>query len=355
MNPKIAVQIFLLFFTISIRLLSQSDQINVFLQGKKITDIKNDGVDIWVATEGDGIYKYQSWNNKWINYSTNTNKIKQDFFYCLEIGNRYIWAGSADGLYIYDKKRNRWTKKRFALGGQFGNWIRSLKFDKDENVLWIGRFKYLSSYNLISKIYKDYDLTVGKNDKTNSILTITLDGDSAIWVGVEAGVHKYIKTDTLFQTKFYDAENNFFLKEGDQVSVNNILMEQNNIWFGTDEFVTRENPDFNTGGLFRFDRGIDWKKFDEYTSLSGNGIFSLELTGNYIWSSVYKFDPDSKSHEGKGVSLINRKTLNSRKINNDLIPETVYCLHFDGKNMWLGTNDGIRQINLTNNILPDFG
>ena len=198
-------------------------------------------------------------------------------------------------------------------------------------------------------------MTVGKNDKTNSILTITLDGDSAIWVGVEAGVHKYIKTDTLFQTKFYDAENNFFLKEGDRVSVNNILMEQNNIWFGTDEFVTRENPDFNTGGLFRFDRGIDWKKFDEYTSLSGNGIFSLELTGNYIWSSVYKFDPDSKSHEGKGVSLITRKNLKSKKINNDLIPETVYCLHFDGKNMWLGTNDGIRQINLTNNILPDFG
>ena len=342
--------IFLLFNS----LLAQSVEIEVFLEGIKVTDIKNDGVDMLVATEGNGIYKYVKWKNKWVNFSTENKKIKQDFFYCIEIGPRYVWAGSANGLYTFDKKRNRWSKRRFALGGQFGNWIRSLKFDKKENKLWIGRFKYLTQYNLLTKKYTDFDLTNQKNEKTNSVKSITLDGDSLIWIGVEAGLHKHLKSDSTFSTVFYDSKTNYFLQEGDQVSVSDILFEQNNIWFATDEFVTTQHPDFNVGGLYRFDRGINWIKFSEYSNLSGSGIFSLELTGNYIWTSVYKFNPENKTVFGRGINLINRKTLKTIKIDNDLIPETVYTLHFDGNNMWLGTNDGIRKINLTNLLIPDL-
>ena len=80
MNSRIILKITFLLILFFGDFFSQSADINIFLQGKKITDIKNDGVDIWVATEGDGIYKYQKWNNKWINYSTKTKKIKQDFF-----------------------------------------------------------------------------------------------------------------------------------------------------------------------------------------------------------------------------------------------------------------------------------
>ena len=336
-------------------IMADENFIEIHLQGKKITDIKNDGVDIWVATEGDGIYKYHKLNKKWINYSTNTKKIRQDFFYCIEIGKRYIWAGSADGLYTFDKKRERWTKKRFSLGGQFGNWIRSLKFDRKSNLLWIGRFKFLSQFDLITKKYRDFDLTVGKNDKTNSIKHISMDGDSVIWIGVESGIHKYMKGDSVFSTNYYSSKNNYFLSAGDQVSITSMLFEQDNIWFGTDEFITPDNPEFNVGGLFRFDRKIDWQRFDEYTSLNGSGIFSLELTGKYIWVSVYKFDWEAKAPIGQGINLINRKTLETRKIENDLIPDTVLCLHFDGEDMWLGTKNGIRTIKFKNMIMPDFG
>lgn len=335
-------------------LLANNNFIEIYLQGKKITDIKNDGVDIWVATEGDGVYKYQKFNNKWINYSTATKKIRQDFFYCIEVGKRYIWAGSADGLYTFDKKRGRWTKKRFTLGGQFGNWIRSLKFDRKKNILWIGRFKYLSQFNLISKIYKDFDLTVNKDDKTNSVKYISMDGDSVIWIGVEAGIHKYVKGNSEFSTEYFSSSNNYFLSSGDQVSITSILFEQNNIWFGTDEFITPDNPEFNVGGLFRYDRKIEWRRFDEYSNLNGSGIFSLEMTGNYIWVSVYKFDWEAKAPIGQGINLINRKTLEIKKIENDLIPNTVLCLHFDGENMWIGTSNGIRKINFKSTILPDF-
>lgn len=351
--PKKIFYPFILISFFYISSFSQTENIDVYLEGKKITDIKNDGVDIWVATEGNGIYKYIKWKDKWINFSTENKKIRQDFFYCIEVGPRYIWAGSADGLYTYDKKRNRWSKKRFSLGGQFGNWIRSLEYDKAENKLWIGRFKYLSQFNLITKKYSDFNLTKKKNEKTNSVKSVTLDGDSVLWIGVEAGLHKYRKDDSSFSTIFYDSKNNYFLEEGDQVSVSHILFEQNNMWIGTDEFVTPEHPDFNIGGLFRYDRGINWIKFGEHSKLSGSGIFSLALTGNYIWTSVYKFDPESKGIIGKGLNLINRKTLQSIRIDNNLIPDTIYSLHFDGNNMWIGTIDGIRKINLSSSLIPD--
>ncbi len=333
---------------------SNPEQIEVFLEGIKITDIKNDGVDIWVTTEGNGIYRYAKWKNKWINYSKNNNKIKQNYFYCIEVGHRYIWAGSADGLYIYDKKRRRWNKKRFTRGGQFGNWIRALKFDKNENKLWIGRFKYLTQFDLITKKYKDFDLTIRKNEKTNSVKSISLDGDSLIWIGVESGLHKFSKTKSNSYTKHYYSKNNYFPNEGEQISITNILCEQNNIWFGTDEFITNQNPDFNKGGLFRFDRNISWKKFSEHSKLSGSGIFSLELTGNYIWVSVYKFDSENKKAIGKGLNLINRKTLKSIEIKNSLIPDTIFSIHFDGDNIWLGTINGLRKINLRSDFLPNF-
>jgi len=345
-----------IFLVFSINTTAFSQQvIESFLKTIKVTDIESDGVDIWVATEGNGIYKYVKSKNKWLNFSSENKKIKQDFFYCLEVGNRYIWAGSADGLYTYDKKRKRWRKRKFGLGGQFGNWIRSLKYDKKRNTLWIGRFKYLTKYDLLKRKYSDIDLTVNKNDKTNSVKTLSLDGDSLLWIGVEAGVHKLaLDKDSNNNSIFYDNNTNFFLNEGKQVSVSSILTEQDFLWFATDEFVTRENPDFNIGGLFRFDRKIDWQKFDENNSFSGNGIFSLEQTGNYIWVSVYKFNPETKEFIGKGIELINRNTLKTMKVKNNLIPNTVFSMHFDGINLWLGTNDGIRKIELTNSIVADF-
>ena len=57
---------------------------------------------------------------------------------------------------------------------------------------------------------------------------------------------------------------------------------------------------------------------------------------------------------GKGLNLINRKTLESINIENDLIPDTIFDIHFDGENIWLGTVNGLRKINLRTSFLPDF-
>jgi ligand-binding sensor domain-containing protein len=349
--------VFVLLF-ISTEIFPQNNKIKKYLDGIKITDIKSDAKDIWVATEGDGIFRYIFWKKKWINFSSANKRLKQDFFYCIETSSRFIWAGSTNGLYIYDKKRYKWKRKTFSKGGQFGNWIRALEYDKKKKTLWIGRFKFLSKYDLRKRKYYDYNLTVDNNDKTNSIKSLFLDGDSLLWIGTEAGLHKFNKKGNLKKKKglfFFDNYNDFFNNEGVQVSISSMLGEQNNIWYGTNEFVTSENPEFNIGGLFKYDRKIDWMKFDLNNGLQGNGILDLELAGNYIWVAIYQFDPESKREVGQGIAIINRVTNEIIHIQNSDISNDVNSLHFDGTNMWVGTNDGIYRIPLKNNAVANFG
>ncbi len=347
----------LVFLFIPSQNFSQAQKIEKFLDGVKITDIKNDAKDIWVSTEGNGIFRYIFWKKKWINFSTSNRRLKQNFFYCIETSPRYIWAGSANGLYIYDKKRYKWKKKTFSKGGQYGNWIRALEYDKKNKTLWIGRFKFLSKYNLRRRKYYDYNLTVDNNDKTNSIKSLYLDGDSLLWIGTEAGLHKFNMKGNLKKKSglsFFDNNNDFFNNEGEQVSISSMLTEQNNIWYGTNEFVTNDNPEFNVGGLYKFNREIDWTKFDEHNGLPGNGILDLELAGNYIWVAVYKFNPEKKFEIGKGIAIINRVSNSIILVKESEIPNNVNALHFDGTNMWVGTNNGIFKIPLSNNIVADF-
>jgi ligand-binding sensor domain-containing protein len=140
---------FLILFTFlfSISLYSQTES-EFFLEGGKITGIKGDKEFLWVSTYGYGIFKYSYKDGKWTNYSTQNRNLENDMFYNIAVGPNYVWAGSAEGLFTYDKKRDQWRKRKFAVGGEFGNWIRSLCYDASDNTLWIGRFRNLTKLDV---------------------------------------------------------------------------------------------------------------------------------------------------------------------------------------------------------------
>jgi len=318
-----------------------------------IHDLCSDGQNIWIATNGSGIYKYEIKTKKVENYNTGNSNLKQDVLYCVAANDDFVWAGSTDGLFILDKKANRWTQRKFGKGGQLGNWIRSLAFDKYENVVWIGRFMFLSKYNMRTKQFEDFDLTKQGNNKTNNIKKVIVDGDSLVWFGSEAGLHKYNKKKNLIDPgaiQFYDTKFNYFNGEGDQVSITSLLFEQRNIWIGLDEFITPDMPQFNIGGLYKFDRKNEWKRLDVSSGLSGNGVYCLAKTGNYIWAGLYQWGQSSKESYGRGLALINRTNNKVRVLNDSGIPSNIYCMYFDGEMMWLGTNNGIVKIPVTNKL-----
>ncbi|MBI9073140.1 MAG: hypothetical protein JEY94_16175 [Melioribacteraceae bacterium] len=345
--------LFFLFIFISIINAQDKDQIIHSLDGAIIYDVCGDKDNLWAASYGNGVYQYSKKKNKWINYSTKNNALPHDFFYCITSNEKYVWAGSSDGLFIFDKRTKRWKKRKFGKGGQLSNWIRSIAYDKHLDAVWIGRFKYLTKLDIKKRRFTDYDLTVEGDDKTNTIKSIKIDADSLVWFGTEAGLHKYKKA-RRFHDKgavtFYDNSRSYFNGEGETVSISTLLFEQGNIWIGLDEFVTRQKTDYNVGGLYRFDRGNEWLRFDMDDGFYGNGIADLELIGNQIWAALYQFHPDTKEQFGRGIALIDRKTFEVTMIPESEMPSAVFSIYFDKKYVWLGTSKGIFKIDLTNKL-----
>jgi ligand-binding sensor domain-containing protein len=325
-----------------------------YLDGVSITEIINEGGNIWVSTYGKGIFKYSVNDDQWTEYSTKKGNIENDFFYSLAVSKDYVWAGAVDGLYTLEIKKDQWRKRKFAMGGEMGNWIRSLCYDPAQNILWIGRFQNLTLLDVQKQRYSDRMLTQNNDAKTNTIKVIKLDGDSLIWFGTESGVFKYRKKMSMEDRNAWQFINNKdggFLNEGDAVSLTDILFEPENIWFGTDEFITLKDPNFNVGGIYCYDRHKRWGKISHIDGLPADGIYCMARTGNKIWVGVYSFDKQEKKDYGRGLVLVDRitrkvTTVDLNEIN--LNSSKIVCNCFDGSNMWLGTDNGLSKIVIEN-------
>jgi len=343
--------IFLLIVVLPISLSAQ-DEFRRYLDNVEVLDISGDGSNIWFATNGGGLYKYSIMQDEWENFNSN-NGLENDFIYCVTSNPRYVFAGSIDGLFVLDQRTNRWIKRKFSKGGQLSNWIRSIEYDAEQNVVWIGRFLYLTKFDINSRRFIDYDLTINKDQKSNTIKSIALDGDSLVWFGTESGLHKYNKFLDMAEPgalNYYDNRLNYFQGEGDKISVADILFERNYIWIGLDQFITPDNPNYNLGGLYRYDRRNEWLKYDMLSGLDGDGIFSLAITGNYIWAGIYEFSISDKEPYGRGVAIINRITGEVSMLNDERIPNKILAMYFDGKSMWFGSSEGVVRIDLFNQL-----
>jgi frataxin-like iron-binding protein CyaY len=324
-----------------------------YLDNATVTSIKEDKDYLWVATYGYGIFRYSKKEDTWFNLSTKSKNFGNDLLYSLAVSDRYVWAGSDDGLYIYDRKNGTWKHRKFAVGGQWGNWIRSLCYDSSQNILWIGRFIDLTRLDVSQNKYKDINLTENANPRTNDIKVIKMDGDSLIWFGTESGLHIYDKRKDIDDKNawtFIDNKNGFN-GDGDAVSISDFLFEGNNVWISTDEFITPQQPNFNIGGIYIFDRAKTWLEIYNQNGLPTNGVYCLGKSGNQIWAGIYSFDGNEKKDYGKGIVLINRFNENVTQIDLNKLninSSKVLCMHFDGRNMWLGTDKGLVKVVLYN-------
>lgn len=326
----------------------------LFLEGASVTTIIEEGENMWVGTYGQGIFMYSGKDDKWVSYSSRNSGLDNDLIYTLAASKDFVWVGTTEGLITFDRKKNQWRKRKFAQGGEFGNWIRSLYYDAKDNVLWIGRFRNVTRLDVARQRFADRDLTIANDPKTNTIKSIRADGDSVVWFGSEAGAHRYNKKLRFDDTKawsFISNKRGGFNGDGDAVSISGFAFDPMNIWFATDEFVTPQQPEFNVGGVYRFDRRLRWDRFARAQGLNGNGIYCVERTGNFIWAGLYSFDRKEKKEYGKGLALINRINgsvydvdLNSIKTKSS----SIQAMHFDGKYMWLGTSAGLVRVLVDN-------
>lgn len=327
-----------------------------FLEGATITSITKVGDNLWVSTYGQGVYRYSYNDNIWYNYSTANKNLDNNFFYCIAANQNYVWAGATDGLYILDLRKDQWHKRKFSLGGEMGNWIRSLCYDPQENVLWIGRFENITRLEVGKQKYQDLSLMINNDSKSNNIKSIKLDGDSLIWFGSESGVHifnKHLRLEDKDAWTYINNKDGGFKGEGESVSVSDMLFDPADVWFSTDEFITAENPKFNIGGIYEFNRKGKWERLSEIDGLPADGVYCMVRVGNEIFAGVYSFQKKEKKDYGKGLVMINRLNGYISSINlNDISIQSskITSLFFDGVSLWVGTDDGLTKVLIANQM-----
>ncbi len=333
----------------------KQDSFPVYLEGIKVKDLSLDEGKIWIATEGNGIYLFYPKENRFRNFSTKNGKVSNDLFYAIKSGKKYVLAGSIDGLFIYDKRRRRWIKRKFGQGGQLSNYIRTIELDKTNNIFWIGRFQYLTKFDIRKRRFKDIDLTIRGENKTNSVTSLKIDYENnLLWVGTEAGLFRIDLSGDFTSPEnrvFFNKRLNYFPGAGDKISVSSLLFERNYVWIGCDEYYSKENPNYNNGGLYRYDNAIEWIRYDKNNGLPANGISALTRIGNYIFVGVYQFGLNSKKEFGRGIAVINRVTGKVFQIADESLSEKINAMLFDGKNLWVATDNGLVKVTITNKLL----
>ena len=287
---------------------------NYFSNRCSITDILIDNKkEMWVTTDGCGIYKVIGTNKKAIPYNAiNDNQLAKS---------NSVWS-----LYK-DKSGNKW----------FG----SLR----------GGISMLSSTPKYFKSVSDK----AKDPAENFILSFCEDDKSNVWVGTDGAGLKY-----------WDRKSDTYINYSNKISSNfitGIVRDDNNdIWLSTwAGGVNRINKKNNTVSLFSC--------YNPFTKqIEKNIWFVYKDSKSNIWASatnegsLYVFDRSSGNFKIFDKNLKNLQCLTetsdgilwggnyttlfsidkkSRKINKTIIGNPIRCIHEDkDKNLWLGTQEG---------------
>ena len=287
---------------------------NYFSNKCSITDILIDNKkEMWVTTDGCGIYKIIGTNKKAIPYNAiNDNQL---------VKSNSVWS-----LYK-DKSGNKW----------FG----SLR----------GGISMLSSTPKYFKSVSDK----AKDPAENFILSFCEDDKSNVWVGTDGAGLKY-----------WDRKSDTYINYSNKISSNfitGIVRDDNNdIWLSTwAGGVNRINKKNNTVSLFSC--------YNPFTKqIEKNIWFVYKDSKSNIWASatnegsLYVFDRSSGNFKIFDKNLKNLQCLTetsdgklwggnyttlfsidkkSRKVNKTIIGNPIRCIHEDkDKNLWLGTQEG---------------
>ncbi|TYA84178.1 two-component regulator propeller domain-containing protein [Seonamhaeicola marinus] len=344
------------------------------------TIIQDDDGFMWFGTH-DGLNRYDGYSFKIFKPDFKKKQsIPSNLIYTLEKDqNGNLWIGTTgEGLVFFDRTKETFvTYKTDKKGGNglTSNNIGELYRDK-ENRLWIGTRNGLNMLDLKNlneplkfkhyKLEQDDIFISGNNQSVN---TIYEDRNGLIWVGGYAGLYRlsresngdeYLRlanrdlglpiaavreireingkllvatNDGLFFQRVKD--NTLVFEKVIEGSFNNILINDNIIWVGTNKGLWRlkmdmANETFKILNTFIYDP-------KDFNSISKNNIMSLyrDKTG-IIWAGtngggVNKYDPNRKEF------LHIRKTLDPKSLSYDKIRS-----FFEDSNntLWVGTEGG---------------
>ncbi len=340
------------------------------------TIIQDDDGFMWFGTH-DGLNRYDGYSFKIFKPDfQKENSIPSNLIYSLEKDqNGNLWIGTTgEGLVLFDRAKEKFTTYKNSNEDSksiSSNNIVNLYKDS-ENKLWIGTRNGLNMIDLKKtnqavefKRFKLEQDPLFFSGNTQSVNTVYEDKNGIIWVGGYSGIYRLsresngdeylrlanrdiglpnvsVRSIREFNGKLLVAtnsglyyQNSLMLEKVFDGAFNNILIDNNVIWVGTNKGLWKieiETADKTFKILNKFE--YDPKDFN---SISKNNIMSLyrDKTG-IIWAGtngggVNKFDSNRKKF------LHVRKTLDSKSLSYDKIRS-----FFEDSNntLWVGTEGG---------------
>lgn len=257
--------------------------------------------------------------------------------YCIEeLKNAQVWAGTDDGIYVFDQEFNLKHKLKPELKGVSQSAITSIFQDAEGNV-WVGsNGSGMTIYNPESMMYRSFlpDDFDNFSISDGAITNIIQDRSGVVWIGTYNGginiYDKYINQFRLYQHR----------EGGEQgLSESRVFAiyenEEGDVWVGTDG-----------GGLDYVDHIFDKEGniVSTYYDKSKRAFQNQE-----VWSIIS--NEDGKlwvGTIGDGLYLfdeVTKELKNWRKNSNlssSITDDSIYAMKLDSRGvLWIGTDRGI--------------
>ena len=226
--------------------------------------------DVWIGTYGNGIGKISAKSNQYQSYEkvfSKKGKVSTRIYDIIEDDNRRLWVSSlGDGIYCYDLEKEALIDVSRA-NDVLNKWQTTL-LHTSNNYLYVGTFDGLFSVDLNSDSLQTKQLF-----RRTVINSLYEDSKGRIWAGDNNGL---MRVDTTGILKYYSAE------EGLQkVSVNSINEGNNNsLWLATEKGLVNYFPE--DGQCYRYTtneglQNIDFAKSGSFTDATG----AIWFAGDY--------------------------------------------------------------------------
>lgn len=202
------------------------------LHAKSILSIMEDSSqNVWAASFLYGLFKYNPGSDSFEHISLSHNGIEvKDINVLYEGPDKKIWIGTnQDGLVIFDPQTKHADFYQYNLmktrGQILSNSIQAIHIDNNGNA-WIGTSDAgISCYNLKNRTFTDYNIANGKL-ANNSIYSIRQDSFNNLWVGTKGGL---ISISPKGEAKVFTEKNGLANSTIYSIEIDN----SNNLWIST--------------------------------------------------------------------------------------------------------------------------
>lgn len=259
---------------------------------------------IWVATEGNGLWKYER-SGRFTNVSNQHGYRNMMVRAVAEDRDGVMWVGTSEGLFSFNGTKFR---KHRAADGIPEVPINEMKLN-ERGELWMATDAGLIAVK--EQGVERYYSEAGLNN--NRLYSLSFSDNGGVWVGSESGASFF--DGVSFEN--YTSENGL-----NAVTVYETLIDrEGNVWLGT------------LGGGANIYLGELFQNYSVDTGLANNVIvgFEEDHLGN-VWIATY----------GGGIHKYNGSNLEHFSRADGLIDDKVYVILEDSRNrLWIGTRSGI--------------